>query len=194
MGNDDFKALMNRPRISLDALRAEIHEYQAATASGSTALVPEIVVNRDGQITMRRDSTSGTQTLSTVPLEVFASLASDQQTVQRYLPRNTRRITTGEGVTGWAYQIRTELNDDFVLFLYFDGAHYQVNVISPEVEARWRSPHTGHIYGDGRICFGHGYDSGMPGIREAFAKSVLWANGMSVALRTGEFPFSINNL
>jgi hypothetical protein len=193
MGNDDLKGLLSRPRISLDALRDQIHDVQTQAENGQAVIVPEIVVNRDGQISMGRSATSGERTLSTVPLEVFANLAADQNVVSQFLPRNAKRLTTAEGVTGWGYQIRTELKDDFVLFLYFDGAHYQVKVISPEVEARWKSPHTGHIYGDGRICFGHSYNAGMPTLRAAFAKSVLWANGMSVALKTGVFPFSINN-
>lgn len=80
------------------------------------------------------------------------------------------------------------------MFLYFDGAFYQVYVISPKLEDYWSNPHTGHIYPDGRICFGSEFGNGQPTLREAFAKSVLWANGISVARHGGgQFPFSANN-
>jgi hypothetical protein len=153
----------------------------------------QIVVNRDGKINLRSEVDGSDRTLSTVPQETFAAAVNqDQQVVSQYLPRNAERMTTDEGVVGWVYDIRTEYNDDFQFFVYFDGANYQVTVLAPELEARWKSPHTGHIFGDGRICFGNDYDSGMPTLRDAFSKSVLWANGMSIALTTGHFPFSIN--
>lgn len=80
------------------------------------------------------------------------------------------------------------------MFAYYDGAHYQVYVISPKLEDYWKNPHTGHIFADGRICFGVDYGSGQPTLKEAFAKSVLWANGISIARNGGgPFPFSANN-
>jgi hypothetical protein len=34
---------------------------------------------------------------------------------------------------------------------------------------------------------------GLDDLQQAYAKSVLWANGFSIFQQTGQFPFSINN-
>jgi hypothetical protein len=136
----------------------------------------------------------GPAPLNRLIVDTFRSrLDADRGVVSQKLPTNTKEVTTSDGVTGFLYTILTAYKDEFVLFAYFDGAYYQVKVISPEIESRWQTPHTGHLYTSGRICFGPSYGGGMPTLEGAFAKSVLWANGLSVALITGKFPFSINN-
>jgi hypothetical protein len=82
------------------------------------------------------------------------------------------------------------------MFAYFDGSYYQVVVLDPPIEEQYCSPHTGHIFRDGRICFGLNNNSGRASLKDAYAKSVLWAAGMSTMLCSGNetFPFSINNI
>ncbi|HOI11762.1 MAG TPA: hypothetical protein PK313_14885, partial [Myxococcota bacterium] len=68
----------------------------------------------------------------------------------------------------------------------------QVKVVFPEVEGKY-NPHHGHLFHDGLICWGEPMRVGLPRMDHAYAKSVLWANGFSVFLRTAHFPFSANN-
>ena len=96
---------------------------------------------------------------------------------------------------GSHYSFSCEFGTLYEMFAYFDGNYYQVLVLSPVVEERYQSAHTGHIYKDGNICFGVDYGSGRPTLEEAYAKSVLWANGFSGMLlsENDTFPFSLNN-
>lgn len=155
----------------------------------------QVTVDREGNLHV--GNAPGGQPTSKVPQEVFADrLAEDRTIARRKMPTNTVEITTAEGVTGFLYSVASELRDTYKMFAYFDGAFYQVKVLEPALEERWHSPHTGHLWKDGRICFGQAFGSGMPTLEDAFAKSCLWANGMSVALRdpNNKFPFSINNI
>ena len=122
-------------------------------------------------------------------------LARDAQTVRSKLPANAE-FAQIQGTPGWFYSFTCEFGERYVMFIYFFGSNYQVRVIEPEVEGKY-SPHDGHLYADGRICFGTG--GGMPTLESAYAKSVLWANGFSAykaAKLAGSpipFPFSMNN-
>jgi hypothetical protein len=122
-------------------------------------------------------------------------LARDDQTVRRRLPGNAEFAMVQE-TPGWFYSFENEFGDRYEMFIYFNGSNYQVKVVEPEVEGRY-TPHDGHLYEDGRICFGAG--GGMPTLESAYAKSVLWANGFSAYVAAREagspipFPFSINN-
>jgi hypothetical protein len=107
------------------------------------------------------------------------------------LPPDTRLLEV-DGIWGWLYSFRDELGDRYTMFAYHDGSQYQVKVVEPEVEGRF-SPHSGHLFGDGRICLSATL-TGLATLELAYAKSVLWANGFSIFLRTGKFPFSRNNL
>ena len=93
-----------------------------------------------------------------------------------------------EGTRGWLYPVATEQGDRYRLFLWFDGATYQVKVVEPPVE-RAAEPHACHLFPDARLCLGGDPGGGMPTLEGAFARSVLWANGYSAWLRTGRFPF-----
>ncbi len=116
-----------------------------------------------------------------------ARLLRDHAAVELSLPGSTRHLLV-DGVRGWLYPLVSAMGDRFELFLYFDGGAYQVKVVSPTVEGEVDT-HACHLFSDGRICFGQSDAGGMPTLTEAYAKSVLWANGDSVYLRTAAFPF-----
>ena len=163
----------------------------------------KVVVTNEGAI-RTGDQLSPTERgySSEVPQEVFAAVCEQRanreaRIVATKLPSNTVRMNFG-GLRGWAYQIVPSFpgeqgRERFVFFLSYDGDAYQVYCVQPELESHWRSPHTGHIYSDGRLCLGVKYNSGAPTVESAYAKSVIWAEGIQVARRTGQFPFSANN-
>jgi hypothetical protein len=103
------------------------------------------------------------------------------------LPSGARRVTV-QGTRGFLYAIVTEQGDAYRLFLWFDGAAYQVKVVSPEID-RGDDPEACHLYPGARICLGVDDGGGMPTLESAYARSVLWANGCSEWRRTGRFPF-----
>jgi hypothetical protein len=174
-------------QVDLNELRNRVISNQNSSVDLPSSNARKVFVDREGNICM--DANSG-RPLSQVPQKTFAaSLSSDRQTVASKLPSNTCE-TTCNGVTGWVYQIMSQLGDSFTMFAYNDGSRYQVMVAFPEVAGRY-GQHDAHLFHDGRICFSN--DSGMPTLEQAFAKSVLWATGFSVFLRTGKFPFSNNN-
>ncbi len=111
----------------------------------------------------------------------------DRAIVEAKLPGSTRHVVA-DGVRGWIYGVATELGDRYELFVWFDGGAYQVRVVSPDVEGRC-GLHACHLFPDGRICLGDDVTGGMPTLEEAYAKSVVWANGFSLYLRTSTFPF-----
>lgn len=114
----------------------------------------------------------------------------EQQTIHQKFPPNTRPLTV-EGIQGWYYKFVNELTDQYEMFVYYDGSLYQVQIAFPEVTGQY-GVHDAHLFNDGRICFGD--EGGMPTLEQAYAKSVLWANGFSIFQQTGLFPFSLNNL
>ena len=116
-------------------------------------------------------------------------LLNDRRIVAAKLPRNTTEMTVS-GITGWRYSITSQLKDRYKMFTYFDGSLYQVMVIDPDVAGRY-GIHDTHLFGDGKICLNQ--ERGYPTLEQAFAKSVLWANGFSIFLKTNIFPFSNNN-
>lgn len=103
------------------------------------------------------------------------------------LPGAARRVRV-QGTGGWLYPVRTEAGDELRLFLWFDGAAYQVKVVSPEID-RGENPEACHLYPGARLCLGVEHHGGMPTLEGAYARSVLWANGFSAWRRTGRFPF-----
>jgi hypothetical protein len=110
----------------------------------------------------------------------------DRFLVEGALPAGTRRVSAG-GMTGWLYPVVNEQGDRFHMFLWFDGAAYQVKVIQPTLP--FADPHACHLYPDARLCLGGDEGGGMPTLDGAFARSVLWANGYGEFARTGRFPF-----
>ncbi|BAY84681.1 hypothetical protein NIES267_41770 [Calothrix parasitica NIES-267] len=146
-------------------------------------------VDREGKITTNPQA-AHQPNLSKVPQQTFAySLHRDRQIAAEYLPANTQEMQFN-GVTGWLYQIQCQLENQYLMVAYYDGELYQVMVVFPDVAGKY-DQHDGHLYDDGRICFGS--EGGLPTLQDAFAKSVLWATGFSIFLQTGQFSFSINN-
>jgi hypothetical protein len=125
------------------------------------------------------------------PAQLPPRVARERELVAQKLPPNTRLLCV-DGVYGWLYVIVDALGQPYTLFAYHDGSGYQVKVVEPEVEGRY-SPHNGHLFADGRLCLTPS-GQGLPALDLAYAKSVLWAHGFSVFVRTGTFPFSLNNL
>ena len=155
----------------------------------------QVFVDKDAGIHTGDQVSSERQPLSEVQQDTFAALSrlgEDRQTVAEKLPDNTKEIKTAEGITGWVFSFRCQMGKLYQLFLWFDGAYYQTKLVSPQLEDKWKSPHTGHLYSNGKLCLGTNFQNGMPTLEAAYAKSVLWATGMSVALETGTFPFNYN--
>ncbi|HEU4382621.1 MAG TPA: hypothetical protein VFR85_03870 [Anaeromyxobacteraceae bacterium] len=113
--------------------------------------------------------------------------SQDRLAAQVCLPASARRVAV-EGTSGWLYPLVTEQGDLFRMFLWFDGAAYQVKVVEPAVD-RVSDPHACHLFPDARLCLGGDPGGGMPTLEGAFARSALWANGYAAWLRTGRFPF-----
>jgi hypothetical protein len=171
--------------VDLNQLRDAVVK---ARQEGGKAL-PNFKVSTEGNIVSNPDAqNSSGQPLTEIPAETFALTLADRMTYTQVMPRAAELMSV-DGFLGIYYTVISEFGDRFEFFLYQQAGYYHVKVIYPEIERRWRSAHTGHLYNDGNICFGNSYESGMPTMRGAFSKSVLWAQGMSVALRTNEFPF-----
>lgn len=120
---------------------------------------------------------------------------AERRIVETKMPANTRMYITREGVRGWIYSFQTEFRDTYKMFAFFDSGFYQVQVIEPNLEQRFRSPHIGHIFSNGRICMGASMDAGRRTLADAYAKSVLWANGISAMIHGNldKFPFNYND-
>ncbi|HUK65751.1 MAG TPA: hypothetical protein VLV17_02905 [Anaeromyxobacteraceae bacterium] len=110
----------------------------------------------------------------------------DRALVELHFPSATRELEV-EGTRGYLFPLDTELGDHFDLFAWFDGSAYQVRVLRPRLAGL--DPHACHLFRDGRICFGQGDGGGASTLKEAHARSVLWANGIGAYLRGSRFPF-----
>ncbi len=110
----------------------------------------------------------------------------DRAAAEGCMPSATRRVSVS-GTTGWLYPVVNEQGDSFRMFLWFDGAAYQVKVVEPTLG--YADPHACHLFPDSRLCLGGDESGGMPTLEGAFAQSVLWATGYGAFQRTGKFPF-----
>jgi len=181
--------------VNLNQLRDDIHKKQKEGSTKPSDPKKKLYVDSNAGIKLGKDVGNHERAaISEVQPDTFEAsrLSQDRKTARTKMPANTREIKTNEGVTGWLYGFRCELGRAFQMFAYFDGSNYQVKVVSPEIEAHWKDAHTGHIYANGNICFGGRFDNGRPTLEEAYAKSVLWATGISIAMETGSFPFNHN--
>lgn len=184
---------MSSPRkVDLNKLADKLHGAQESGDTDPTAKSRQVFVDRNANVRFGDETpTTDTRNLSRVQQDVFADRLSDEKrTSEGKMPAATKRMRTRDGVEGWLYSFRCQFGRLYRLFAYWDGSMYQVLVLEPELETRWKSAHTGHLNGNGTICFGAG--GGRPTLESAYAKSVVWANGMSVALVTGQFPFNYN--
>lgn len=180
--------------VDLNLLRKTILANQREGVARPSEPDRKLFVSSEGKLVEGTRAQHDTRTLSEVPQETFAArLDSDRETVRTKFPKDCFELAVEGGQIGWVYSITCEMGYHYTLFAYFDGNNYQVKVLEPKLEKKWQSPHTGHLFGDGRICFGGSYGNGMPRLEDAFAKSVLWANGISIARQNGHsFPFSEN--
>ena len=120
--------------------------------------------------------------------------------VAQYMPSNTRHIYV-DGRDLWVFKKQTEVRIEFEIAIYYDPDEkgYCAQLVSPDVEEAWKGPHVGHLFDDGVICFGGDSMRTRRTLREAFAKSCLWAEGMAIMIFSHangtpcEFPFSSNN-
>ncbi len=110
----------------------------------------------------------------------------DKALAEAKLPPLTRYVNA-RGVRGWLYPVTSALGDPFRLFLWFDGASYQVRLLEPDVDARL-DPHACHLLRDGRLCLTAVPGAGTETLEAAYARSVVWCNGFSVFLREERFP------
>ena len=145
-------------KLDLNKLRDIVHDNERRGDELPAAKAKKVFVDREGDVKLG-DTVSDREArvLSEVPQSTFAHrLAAEGEVVRAKMPANTKAVTTREGVKGWQYSIRSQLGDRFTFFAYDDGSNYQVLVLAPVLEAKWKSAHTGHLYSDGRICMGTG--------------------------------------
>ena len=185
-------------RPSLDRLAGTLRANQANGTAKPTDLTKQITVDSEAGIQFGDDpgnSTRRTQLAQDTYSGMFAFSRHEreQQLVKKKMPENTRAHTTADGIDGWMFSFDCQFGQRYQMFLYYDGSYYQVMVISPRVEKYWDSPHTGHIFSDGRICMSGQFGGGQPSLDKAYAKSVIWATGLTAARRGGiKFPFNHN--
>lgn len=185
-------------QVDLNRLRETIIKNQERGKALPPHRDEKVYATQDGRIVTGDSVRPGEERqLSEVHQATFATAVtsssrreSERRVVNEKFPRNTRYLEV-DGIGGWYYKFSDEFGNPYEMFAYHDGSVYQVKVVYPEVEGKY-SPHNGHLYGSGRICFGN--TDGMPNLEDAYAKSVLWASGFTVFLQTGLFPFSLNNL
>src|SRR4051794_7075353 len=116
-------------------------------------------------------------------LQMPTRLEVDILDVQRYMPAKTMRISA-EGRELFVFEKNTEVGIPFTIAIYYDPNErgYCGSVVSPEIEKNWKNVHVGHIFADGCICFGGEEMRTRRTLREAYAKSCLWAEGMAVMI------------
>lgn len=122
--------------------------------------------------------------------------------VAQYMPTNTRHVVA-DGKDVWIFKKQTEVQIEFEIAIYYDSDEekkgYCAQLVSPEVEESWKSPHLGHLFSDGVICMGWESQRTRKTLKESFAKACLWAEGMGIMIFSQlngtpcEFPFSKDN-
>lgn len=118
--------------------------------------------------------------------EGIARVLRDKATAEAKMPATTRYVNA-RGVRGWLYSVTSRHGDPYRLFLWFDGAAYQVRLLEPDVDSRL-DPHACHLLRDGRLCLTAVPGAGADSLETAYARSVVWCNGFSVFLREERFP------
>ncbi len=179
-------------KLDLNALQDVIHENERNGDEFPADKKKKVFVDATGEMKIGNDvSDRSARTMSEVPQSTFADRQVEEARIVRAkMPSNAKQMTTREGTKGWLWRVKCAYGKPYDLFGWYDGAFYQVLVVSPEIETKWRNPHTGHLFSDGRICLGDRHNSGERSLEAAYAKSTLWATGMTVALTTGRFPFN----
>lgn len=121
----------------------------------------------------------------------YSRLGQDRDFARSGMP-NSREVNV-DGTVGFMYEFDCELGTHYVLFAWFTGSRYKVKLVAPEYEQSVPLGHDTHLFGDATLCL-EPTMTGCTSLSDAYGKSVLWANGHSIFLQTGKFPFSKNNL
>ena len=124
----------------------------------------------------------------------------DRADVKQYMPDNTQQVTV-DGREIYVFGKNTAVNVPFRIAIYYDENErgYCAQLVGPNLKPEWMTPHKGHIFTDGVICFGGDSARTRNTLREAYAKSCLWAEGIAVMIQSAllgdptHFPFSINS-
>lgn len=164
-----------------------ISAHEASRRAGRD--VSDLVVTRTGEI-MTIDQLGGaTRGVSRVTTEVFAAPIAGQAALAReYLPEGHALIEVDD-VSGWVYDVTTRHGHGFTFFLYkdLDEGRYFVKLVAPEMEDLGLD-HQTHLYCDGQLCLDP-YGAGQTLMPEAYAKSVLWADGIGQLLDGHAWPW-----
>lgn len=171
-------------QVDLNELRNRVISNRQSGIDDPTSPDHAVFVDNSGNI-LTQPQPGQQRNLSRVPQKTFAAnVTIDRQVVAQKLP-NAQEMHIN-GVTGWVYEITSEVGDSYTMFIFNDGSLYQVMVLFPEVAGHY-SPSEGHLFPNGCICLNE--EHGYPTLEKAYAKSVLWATGFSIYVRTGQFPF-----
>lgn len=171
-------------QVDLNEVRNRVIANRQSGIDEPTSPDRAVFVDNSGNI-LTQPQPGQQRNLSRVPQKLFAAnLTLDRQVVAQKLP-NAQEMQIN-GVTGWVYEITSEVGDTYTMFIFNDGSLYQVMVLFPEVAGQY-SPSDGHLFPNGCICLNE--EHGYPTLEKAYAKSVLWATGFSIYVRTGQFPF-----
>ena len=182
--------------VDLNRLRDTIKRNQHQSEEFPDDYWNKAFVDPDGKIHLGGDRGGRDhRPKSEIHQGVFAAydatqIEDDEAIVAEFLPAGTILIEQ-DGQEGWLYDFTDESEQWYQMFLYHDGSLYQVQVVEPELEHGHYGVHEAHLFSDGRLCLSE--TGGLDDLQQAYAKSVLWANGFSVFQETGQFPFSINN-
>lgn len=150
--------------------------------------ISDLVVTRTGEIRTVGDLDGQTRGVSRVTTEVFAASAGQVSLAREYLPEGHQPLDF-EGDEGWVYDVTTRQGREFTFFLYRDrhAGRYYVRLVAPELE-RLGLEHATHLFDDGHLCLDP-FGSGLTLLPEAYAKSVLWAEGISQMLDGHAWPW-----
>lgn len=162
------------------------HTQRHARAREKGWTLSDLVVTRAGEI--RTIQEAGSQTVSRVTTEVFAGDVDETTWASQYLPHGYWRYSDDQ-FQGWAYTVNTNLGDAFTLFLYWDRFQrvYRVRLLDPPLE-QLGLVHETHLYSDGHLCLSNGL-GGERMFNNAFAKSAMWADGISRMLHGHAWPW-----
>ncbi len=173
-----------RPLGRVQRKQAERHAY--ARAHGWP--LSELVVTRTGEIRTFQEVGGNGYGISRVTPEVFSGAVDEVAWAERHLPIGSDHVEVG-GVRGWVYDVHTNLGYDFTFFMYWDRFErvYRVRLVAPRLDLLGLV-HATHLYSDGHLCL-NASTSGERMFNNAFAKSALWADGISQMLEGHAWPW-----
>jgi hypothetical protein len=180
--------------VDLNKLRDLVKRGQSQVGDKSIPTADEVVVDRGTIVLVNASAKHQSRTLTRIDTKTpFAGrLEDEQEVVDEKFPIGTTFLVSDEGVAGWLYGVTCELGAPYTFWTYLDDVdgYYKTKVLEPRIEEFWSDPHGGHVYvSSGRLCLDTRYNGGAPTLESAFARTVLWATGFSIAERGETFPF-----